>query len=226
MNLYTERQLLINKVVKKLTEYKSNSHKSRAEKTANKDISEKNITKVVRGNAKTKENTARKFAGMFVSEDASNVKSYIMMDVLVPAIKKAVSDIVIDGIGMILYGKAKGDNRSRSNIISYRSCYDDRDYERGSRGRHDRDREENQNGRFDYEDIVFETRGDAEAVREQMLDTLDRYGMVTVADVYDLSGLTAPYTASKYGWFNIRTSEVTRVRDGYILKLPKAMPID
>lgn len=50
--------------------------------------------------------------------------------------------------------------------------------------------------------------------------------MVTVADMYDLAGLTAPFTAQRYGWFNIRTAEVIRGRDGYYLKMPKAMPID
>lgn len=207
-----------------MTEYKSNSHKSKTEEQQIETANEKRVTKVVNGKTKTKENTTRKFTGLFVSEDAANVKSYVVMDVLVPAIKKAISDIVTDGISMILYGEAKSSGRSRSDRISYRSYYDDRDDRRRSDDRYGRGR--NQNGRFDYEDIVFETRGDAELVREKMLDTLDRYGMVTVADMYDLSGETAPYTASKYGWFNIRTSEVTRVHDGYILKLPKAMPID
>ena len=59
-----------------------------------------------------------------------------------------------------------------------------------------------------------------------MSDIVGQYGMVTVADMYDLAGLTPPYTAQRYGWFNIRTAEVIRGRDGYYLKMPKAMPID
>ena len=60
-----------------------------------------------------------------------------------------------------------------------------------------------------------------------MLDVIDRYGFVTVGDMYDLSGLTPPYTANSYGWTSIRTAEPVRVRDGgYVLKLPKASPID
>ena len=64
-----------------------------------------------------------------------------------------------------------------------------------------------------------------------MLDKMREYvdqagGLVTVADMYEFSGLAAPYTAVKYGWFNLRTAEVIRGRDGYYLKLPKAMPID
>ena len=59
-----------------------------------------------------------------------------------------------------------------------------------------------------------------------MVEIIDNYGFVTVADMYDMVDLTAPYTAAKYGWTNIRTAEVIRGRDGYMLKLPKAMPVD
>lgn len=201
-----------------MTEYKSNSHKSKAEEA---EVSERKVQKVVTGKTKTKANEARKFASIFISEDARNVKSYVFMDVLVPAIKKAISDIVTNGMDMILYGGTGGSGRkSRSSgNISYRNYYDN------SRNDNCNDSSRYRN-RFDYDDIVFESRGEAELVREQMLDMIDRYGFVTVADMYDMADLTSPYTSNKYGWKNIRSAEAVRVRDGYILKLPKAMPID
>lgn len=206
-----------------MAEYRSNSHKSKAEEAEkNAAAEEKRVKQVVSGKTATKKNDARRFAGLFVSEDAANVKSYVLMDVLVPAIKKAISDIVTDGIDMILYGESRGGRKSRSSgSVSYRSYYDDRD-----RRDRDRDRGGKASSRFDYDDIVFETRGDAEFTKDQMNDILDKYGMVTVADMYEIARLTPPYTASNYGWFNIRTAEVIRSRNGYILKLPKAMPID
>ena len=201
-----------------MKEYQSNSHKSKEERAAAETTTEKRVEKVVSGGVKTRDNKARKFTDIFISEDAANVKSYIFMDVLVPAIKKAISDIVTDGISMVLYGSTGGNRKSGGggNKVSYRSYYDE-----------PRRRDEPiARSRFDYDDIIFETRTDAERVRMQMFDTIDRYGYVTVADMYDLADLQAPYTGYKYGWTNIRTSEVQRVRDGYILRLPKAMPID
>ena len=60
-----------------------------------------------------------------------------------------------------------------------------------------------------------------------MIDIMDNYdGVVTVADLYDLADLTQPYTANRYGWTNLRNATTQRVRDGYILKLPRPMPID
>ena len=96
-----------------MTEYRSNSHLSKKTEASTPE-GEKKIEKVVTGSVKTRDNKGRKFADIFISEDASNVKSYIIMDVLVPAIKKAVSDIVTDGISMILYG-GTGGNRSKGS---------------------------------------------------------------------------------------------------------------
>ena len=202
-----------------MREYQPNSRKSKEEVTTNAASKEKRVQKVVSGKVKTKSNEGRKLASMFISEDATNVKSYVVMDVLVPAIKKAISDIVTDGIDMILYGGNHGSKHKSGNKISYRNYYDDkRDDRRGDSYR--------SRGRFDYDDLVFDSRGECEAVREQMVDVIETYGFVTVADMYDMADLPAPYTSSKYGWTNIRTAETVRVRDGYVLKLPKAMPID
>ena len=59
-----------------------------------------------------------------------------------------------------------------------------------------------------------------------MNELLDNYGIVSVADLYDLVGKSCDYTANRYGWTNIRNAEPVRVRDGYLLKMPKVGPID
>lgn len=202
-----------------MAEYPANSHRSKELATEGRS-EERKVQKVVSGKVTTKKNEVRKLTDIFISEDARNVKSYIFMDVLVPAIKKAISDIVTNGIDMILYGGSGSGRKSKpSSTVSYRSYYDSP--RSGGSSRNDVPR-----SRFDYDDIVFESRGEAELVREQMVDIIERYGFVTVADMYDMADLTAPYTSNKYGWTNIRSAEAVRVRDGYILKLPKAMPID
>lgn len=203
-----------------MTEYQPNSHRSKEAQAKEPPVEKKKIEKVVTGTVKTRENKGRKLADVFISEDVSNVKSYVLMDVLVPAIKKAISDIVTNGVDMILYGgKGSGGSSRSTSKVSYRSYYDDR-----SR----RDETSYRSGsRFEYDDIIFETRSEAEAVRRQMEDTIARYGIVTVSDMYDMAGLNnVPYTGNSYGWASIRTAETVHVRDGYILKLPKASPID
>ena len=202
-----------------MEDYKPNSHKYRNEQ---KELPKKKVEKVVKGNVRVRKKTqASKFKDVFISEDVSNVKSYILMDVLIPAIKKAVSDIVTDGIDMILYGGSGGGSRkrSRSSKISYTNYYDRRDEER----RHSDSRTRSGYG---VDDIVLDTRGEAEDILQRMDELIDTYGIVSVADLYDLVGVSGNYTDNKYGWTNIRNAEPVRVRDGYMLRLPKAGPIN
>ena len=194
-------------------EYKPNSHKSKEE-----SAEVKRVEKVVTGTAKTKKNELRKLSDVFISEDAANVKSYIFMDVLVPAIKKAISDIIVNGIDMILYGESGRTKRSSdASRVSYRSYYDRKD-ESPSTTR-------TRSG-YSYDDVVVETRGEAEAVRTRLEEIVDEYGRVSVADLYDLVGVTGNYTDNNYGWTNVRNVEIIRVYGGgYMLKMPKAIPI-
>lgn len=197
-----------------MIDYQPNSHKSK--ETSKAPTTEKKVQKVVTKPVKTKKNTTRKFADVFISEDAANVKSYILFDVLVPSIKKAFSEIVKDGVDMILYGKSGAKKNNSTGYVSYSKYYGDSKPAPSQSG----------SSRFFYEDVVFQSRGEAEAVYEQMQDIIETYGFVTVADLYDMVDLTPPYTANKYGWTNLRNSDVVRIRDGWIVKLPKAMPID
>lgn len=200
-------------------EYKSNSHRSKEGKTEAL-TDRKKVEKVVHGRVRTKPKSGvSKITDIFISEDAANVKSYIVMDVLVPAVKKAISDIVRDGIDMILYGESKGrKSSSASGYVSYRdySRSDDRDRFRDSRSR----------SSYAHDDIILDSRGEAEEVLTRMDELIDTYGNVSVADLYDLVGKSSEYTDNKYGWTNIRNAEPIRVRNGYMLKLPKALPIN
>ena len=200
-------------------EYKSNSHRSKEGKTEAL-TDRKKVEKVVHGRVRMKPKSGvSKITDVFISEDAANVKSYIVMDVLVPAVKKAISDIVRDGIDMILYGESRGrKSSSASGYVSYRdySRSDDRDRFRDSRSR----------SSYAHDDIILDSRGEAEEVLTRMDELIDTYGNVSVADLYDLVGKSSEYTDNKYGWTNIRNAEPIRVRDGYMLKLPKALPIN
>ena len=191
-------------------EYKPNSNRFKESQRKEDNSQEiKRIEKVVAGPVKTrKKSKFSKFTEEFISEDAKNVKSYVFGEVLIPAIKKAISDIVTDGIDIILYGESRRGGRSRSNAdrVSYRNYYD--------------------GGSYNRPDIILSNRGEAEDVLSRMDELIEAYGLVRVADLYDLVGITGNYTDNKYGWTNIRNAEIIRVRDGYMIKMPRAIPID
>ena len=202
--------------------YAPNSHKSKEQVTA----PEKKAKKVVSGNVKTKKKTEiRKFTDIFVAEDLASVAEHLWYEVAVPSLKRLIEDLGVGGIRKLLYGKddVKGSERGFSvPKISYRNYYDQDKRDPRASNRDDyRSR-----GRFDYDDLVFDTRGDAEVVLTQMDEMLDRFKVVTVLDMYDAAGVTAPYTADKYGWTNLHDAKIVPVRDGYVIKLPRAFPVD
>lgn len=208
-----------------MAEYKSNSHRSKELATTEPKRKRIEVEKVVSGGVKTKKKKdARKLADIFIKEDLSTVKSHIVDDIAIPAIKKLIFESGREALEMALFGR-HGDGSRRDSgrsRVSYRSYYDE-----PRRSEHRESSRSSRRSRFDYDDLVFETRGKAEAVYEGMLDILDRYKMVTVAAMYDLADMDVDWTANDYGWTDLRVHEpVKRVHDGYILDLPKAYPLE
>lgn len=193
--------------------YQSNSYKSKETQERNEE--KKKIEKVIVGQAKTKKKSGfGKFVSGFVADETHNIKTYLFKDVVIPTIKKTITDVV----DMILYGGSKrSSSRSIASRVSYRSYYDEprtarRDEPRTVQG-------------YSYDDVILETRGDAEEVLDKLNEIIDTYQIASVADLYDLVGISGNYTDNKYGWTNLSSADVVRTRDGYQLKLPRALPI-
>lgn len=193
-----------------------NSHKGRGDAKQKQEMEGKRAEKIVRGKVKTKKNEMRKLTDIFISEDVSNVKNYIIFDVLIPTFKKTIYDIVVNSLDISLFGGRGGSKRSRADRVSYDS-YSRRDERTYSSSR--------TTSGYSYDDIILETRGEAVAVLSRMDEIMEEYEIVRVADLYDLVGITGEHTDNKYGWTNIRNAEIVRVRDGYTIKMPRALPI-
>ena len=190
------------------TNYQSNSKKSKLNTVEDKN----KVDKIVKGKVKTKKKNG--ILASFINDDLQDIKKYIVEDVLIPTIKKTITDVVKNSIDMFFYGEVSRSNRSNSSRISYSSYYD-RDREPRSR-----------RNSLLIDDIVLESRAEAEEVLDRLDEMIDEFGMASVLNLYDLIGVTAPFTADKYGWTDIRNATAVRVRDGYLLKLPRVMPLD
>lgn len=194
--------------------YKGNSHRSKEATAAEQPATEerKKLDKVVTGPVKMKKKGGLgKLFGTFISDDVQDIKSYLFKDVVIPTIKKTISDTV----DMILYGSSSK-SRSTASRISYRSFYDEP---------RTRDRDPRPAQGYSYDDIVLGSRGEAEEVLMRLNELIDTYQIASVADLYDLVGVVGNYTDNRYGWTNLATADVKRVRDGWMLVLPRALPI-
>ena len=199
--------------------YKPNSRTSKSQEKE--EPKKEKIEKIVKGTVKTKKKNG--FFGMFLAGSLTDLKEYVLEDVLIPAVKNAVEDVVTNGISMMLNGETSSRRKksSPSSRVSYRSYYDrdDRDRDR------DRDRGRRTSG-YAYDDIILETRAEALEIISRMEELIDVYGMASVADLYDLVGISGVHTDNKYGWTDIRSADTQRIREGYLLKMPRAIPLN
>lgn len=177
------------------------------------------VKPVAKGSRK-KKSEVQKFFDLFIKEDFNSVKQSIIADVLVPSICNLVIDIITNWAQMTFQG-SRSDADRRSSIPSERVSYRDRYI---SRNRRDPEPVQT-NKRYSYDEIVFDTRRDAESVLENMRNALREYERVSVGDMCDLAGVSCSQTDYDYGWTNLRNALVQQTRYGYLIRLPKAIPI-
>lgn len=208
-----------------MQDYKPNSNRFKTEEQGRSVEEKKKVEKVVKGTAKVKKKSeVRNAVNNFLNEDLDNIKSYVVTDLIIPTVKNTIYDAVVNIFDMVLFGgngraRRNGAGSSRASYVSYNKYSDSRD-------NHSSSNKETRRSKYNFDDIILDTKADAEEVLSQMDALLDEYRIVTVADLYDLVGVTGEYTDQKYGWTNLRNARSVRTRDGYMLELPKPLPID
>jgi len=184
------------------------------------------VTKIVSGTAiERKRPFGRRIVDTFAGDDAHSVGQFIMFDVIMPAVKATITDVVSQGIERMLYGEVRGVRSTRQGgpvgAARQQTAYN-RPVNGGMRPQEAAPRTISQRGRatHDFKEIVFPTRGDAEVVLDRMRDFVDRYDVVSVSDFYASAGISGSWADDKWGWFNLIDAGVRNVRQGYIIELP------
>jgi hypothetical protein len=201
-----------------------NSHKDRdatAEKTADREP----ITKIVEGKViSRKQPWWQRLSRTMLAEDAGNVGEYILTDVVIPATKNLIVDMVGQSIERVLFGTSRGRIRrsplgaSLREQVNYSRFSTEREPIRRPLSREAR-------ARHDFNEIVLENRTEAIEVVEALVDRIARYGAVTVADLYDYVGTTGSYADQRWGWTDLTTADVRQVPGGFLLDLPGPEPV-
>ena len=195
---------------------------------------DKKVEKVITGEVtRAKPSLGKKFATTFMGGDARTAWSSVVFDVLVPALKDMATDAFTQGIERMIYGdgapRGRGRSTSRYGTGTYTSYNrmstpsrqgptprsdDPRTLPRRSRSMHN------------FDDIILETRAEAEEVLDRLFDLVDKYKVATVNDLYELVGITGAFTDEKWGWMDLRGTKIVRHRDGYLVDLPRPEAID
>lgn len=80
--------------------------------------------------------------------------------------------------------------------------------------------------RNQYNELVFDTEVEAEKALAEARAILDRYGSVTVADVYEMTDVMTCYLDGVYGWTDLHKAEIVKNTNGYVLRMPESRKIN
>ena len=171
------------------------------------------------------------------SEDTNTIGGYILKDVIIPAIRDTLYDIVTGGLSMALYSTPKagrgGKRPSNSGYVSYGSYYAGNDKTKPK----PIERADKYRTQLDIYNITLpsdfpDNPADKSAANigyaalEQLGDRIDIYGVATVQDLYDTLRIgSAPSTMSNWGWNDISTAKVEFDRGEWVLRMPKVIPL-
>lgn len=207
----------------------NNSYAAKAQNKTRMESEKKELNKVVEGKIIQKKKPIHKrFAERFFGQDIPDLKEYMADEILIPGVKNLLGSIV-DGIGngfmdflnMAIFGtvQRRGGISSRP-YTSYGSYYSG-----NSRRDTRRPTPNTVHPKKMFDDLIFETRADADKVLRSLFDVLEAYGRVSVADLNQLLGVTGQWSDNNWGWDNLAGADIRRERDGYLLSLPDVISL-
>jgi hypothetical protein len=222
-------------------EFPSNTVKKTAPKTGERQPLEKVTTgKVIIKKA----GPGKRFRAIFVGEDGRSVATHVLWDVAIPAIKDLLYDAGQEALGRSLGIDTRGARRGGIGPINYNqigSTLASRvNYNRPGFMTDPRDRQQQAqqaqkavssgrnvtHGNVTIDDIICASRIEAEDVINRMYALVERYGRVTIADLFDIVGATGEYTDENFGWVDLTGARPHRQGQGYRLDLPRPIQLD
>lgn len=164
-----------------------------------------------------KKSIGHKLAETFFSESIDNVGEYVSTNIIWPSIKKLIVDGFTGAINMLFYGNGAG-GASNPNVRTPQTNY------AGMYNNRQAPSVRNRNLHV-FDDVIFQTRQEAEEVLNGLGNLVAQYGAASVADFYALSNLDSAYTDRNWGWTNLTGTTITWMRDGYLINLPRAVSL-
>lgn len=208
-------------------DYSSNKPEDKETKETNEDKPSKDIQKVVTGEVIQKQKTfGSKFKEVFFGGDFKMTMRYLAGDVLLPAARNLIVDATTKGIERAVYGDTPYRRGGSSNVYRPRIQYDSR-YSSNPLRPDPRapimlpdQPPRRPHPTRDFNEIILQTREDAEAVVDQMVEILSKYDSASLADLYETLGLPSAHTDNKWGWKYLGKVNIQQVRQGYLVQFP------
>jgi hypothetical protein len=210
-------------------DYAGNTKKDR-EKSEKQAAPKEKVEKVIVGEVIQKERgPGRKFKEIFFGGDAKQAARFVASDVLLPALRNLVVDMVTKGAQSLVYGDSA--YRRRPPTVNYGARYQvggpaapsnpfTRVPELVGNQRFQPGTARVRQNRHEMNDVILGDKQEADLVIERLIDILEKYDVVSLADLNDLLGLETSHIDNKWGWTYLANAQVRQIRQGYLLELP------
>lgn len=153
------------------------------------------------------------------------IGAYVGHEIIVPMVKNAFVDSMTTGINMAVFKDQPQPNR-RNN-----PGWNNRQHQNTNRVQYNQSYQNNQVKQYQsssplstvytIREVVFPNREEALMILDSMMNEIDKYGQVSVADYYDWIGLgDGTFADVSYGWEDLTRARVVSVRGGYAISLP------
>lgn len=208
-----------------MEDFPANSQKAKARSDRPEKVERVTSAEAVR----RKKGIGQQFKDTFIGGSAKMAAEYMLTDVVIPAIRDTLAEAIQGGIERLIYGDTRP--RSRRGAPPSYSNVGHVDYQgMGSQSRKppgsNRMLSRQSRARHNFDELVIQSRTEAEEVLDRMFDELSRYGVVPVSVLYELTGVQSSHTDHKWGWTELRGARVSRLRSGgYLLDLPEPVSL-
>lgn len=200
-----------------MDEFGGNSFKQKSENK------ERSPVTPITTNVVKKDSEIKKFGRKLIVEDGKTVFGHVIDEIVIPNLKRGITDFFKGFIDRLFYG-SNSVSRSNNGIISYQNYWNKNGYvSNPSVPTPINYNQPKQPSLYAVQTYVFQDRGPAEAVLAEMRERCEAFGMVSVADFYDMIGQAGntDYTNNKFGWRNLSTATIERDGSGFVIRFPK-----
>jgi len=164
----------------------------------------------------------QKFFKAFANDTVGSVGAYLLMDVIVPATKNLISDLVTQGINRMLYGSSRGGSSTfQQSRQSYTRFSGGGGSTQTSAVASQQAYSQQAKATQDTTQLVFTSRVDAEMTLDSLRELIERYGSAKLVNLYQAARVPTDFTDHKYGWTDLSRAQVQQIRQGYIIDLPR-----
>jgi hypothetical protein len=166
---------------------------------------------------------SKQFKETFFGGNARSAGHYMISNVMIPAVQDTIIEMVQTGIERIVRGdRSRRTSPGQLGRVNYRSYAQRRPTTPDDRPPMPTSLSKAARARHGFDEIIIPTRQEAEEVIDRLFDIISKYDVVTVAELYELTGLGSSHTDHTWGWQDLRGASVGRVRGGgYLLDLPE-----